>query len=260
MSNQDKSRANKTKTQNLDKLDRDLLDIEGFDALSAEYQTATDEMPPSHLDKQILAAAHREITHPNPRKPYKISWWRRLSLPLYAAATVTFATIGTRWYWDNAPARTPIKEESGTTSFDVSVQSEPVAKTKKRVVKPLPQPTSIMAPPEYSTESDKTSEYRQRSLDAAVEQQKVMNELLSQKVNDRRIKQETTEEIVSVDTIESRESEAGEKKYPDKEKWVEEIIELFKTCDYHRAEEELKRFKQVYPDYPIDEKIDTFSR
>jgi hypothetical protein len=76
-----------------DEIDQD------FAALSNHYQQQATEEPADYLDKQILAAAAREIEQPNPKAKIKYSWWRKLSLPLYAMSIFGFTALAAHWYW-----------------------------------------------------------------------------------------------------------------------------------------------------------------
>jgi len=46
--------------------------------------------------------------------------------------------------------------------------------------------------------------------------------------------------------------------YPDKEIWAKQIVELIKKNDDETAQKELTRFKNIYPNYPIDKQIQAF--
>ncbi|MCW9000540.1 MAG: hypothetical protein OQK04_17650, partial [Kangiellaceae bacterium] len=69
------------------------LDEETLNKIARSYASVSTELPSSDIDRQIIAAAHRELANPTPRKLPKDSWWRRVSLPIYAAATFAFTAV-----------------------------------------------------------------------------------------------------------------------------------------------------------------------
>lgn len=234
-------------------------DIEGFDSLQKEYQDFSKEMPSTDIDKQIIAAAHLELAQPNPRKNIHISWWRRLMLPVYVAATFTFTAIAAHWFWPQDGIGTPAKTLPGTAPATVSFEVVPpqqvsLEQKSKRQKRELPEPTMLMEPP-----TAKPSEYGYSAGDSLVDdtERRLTDE---NKANQGQLEQGSSGKQLSVSGARTSRSQghAGQLGHPNKEDWAREIIAMFRNGELEKARKEMVRFKQVYPDYPLDQQLEPF--
>ena len=216
-----------------------------LDQLASEYKKVSVEEPSVDIDKQIIAAAHREIANPNKLKRPNNGWWRRLSLPVYAAATFAFTAIATHLLLPE-----PVGVPPGTMSkpIQIDVSEEPVIEVEM----PMRKPKKL---PEYHAPTAQPS--------AIVKSDLADNHLAVQKVSGDT---ESVEKATGVESSNSGASEfATERKVDsihsaklnvlEKEKWARQIIELLKNGEAEKAQKELVRFKKSYPDYPIDTQI-----
>ena len=217
---------------------KDTLDIEGYDQLKAQYRAISQEMPDTDIDKQIIAAAHRELANPNAKKVPKNSWLRRLSLPLYAAATFTFTALATHWFWPEEPAKTLPGTAPTPVSFDVMEPQIKVETRQKRTPRELPEPPVILQQPKVNTSND--------NLHDAVN---VIVEDISQS------SAESSSQSADYQQTAQQANKVAKVVYPDKEDWTRDIIQLLKKGEDEAARKELIRFKKIYPNYPIDEQL-----
>jgi|GEM_PF-2437983 len=228
-----------------------------LDKIEQIYHSHSTEQPESGIDRQIMAAAQRELNQPNPREKLKVSWWRRLSLPLYATATFTFTAIAAHWLW---PA--PVRVLPGTSPGPVVIdminlkQEQPQAsllkerkvleapKTKKLATRPLKPETQlansddVMSSEGMELEELEIGHVKLKALE--LENEESMKQAFPQasQVEDNSYNDEVL--------------------YPDKEQWAREIIQLVKNGQHQAAKEQLIMFKKHFPDYPIDEQIKSF--
>jgi hypothetical protein len=225
--------------------------IEDLEDLQSRYQKISVELPDVAIDRQIIAAAQQELSQPNKKPAYKISWWRRLSLPLFITATFTFTAIATHWLWPTTPMKTLPGTAPATISFEVA---EPVAESvtnQKRQPRPLPQQQQVITPPDAPVTLAFSKSQSQPPL--------------------LKLSQFPTKQLVKIlpstlnSPIDSHAPTAGEKSQniaklslPDREVWVREIIDLYKQGEFVQAKKSLVKFKQKYPDYPIDEQLEVF--
>ncbi|TQV88800.1 hypothetical protein [Aliikangiella coralliicola] len=240
--------------------DEKLSDIEGFDELENAYRKMSTEMPDLAIDKQIIAAAHRELSSPNPKKIPKVSWWKRLALPLYATATFAFTAIAAHWLW---PA--PVKMPPGTTPGPVTIDLvEPKTKAPKmpsRKQRKLPELDYSTMPEADKSQSQNTVEEPLSGLEETMNILPPKGESQQQdSVADSSANRSSLNEKESATKRSDGTTSVAKLSFPDKEEWAREIIELFKKGDFGAARTELVRFKKAYPDYPIDEQIEAFRR
>ncbi|TQV73755.1 hypothetical protein FLL45_12860 [Aliikangiella marina] len=245
---------------NKQSLPNDTADIEGFDSLHKQYQEASVELPSRDIDKQIIAAAHREIANPNPRKSLQISWWRRLLLPVYVAATFTFTAIAAHWFWpqEGTPAKTLPGTAPATVSFEVVAPQQMALERKESRQKresqrrELPEPTMLMAPPETQSAAVTNHDRQVDALESGVAESEhlLLDSGVDGSVGDKSL---TTSSSAARSEVHS-----GQLVHPEKEVWARQIIGMFREGEREKARKELVRFKQVYPDYPIDQQLEPF--
>jgi len=233
----------------------DTQDIEGFDSLQKEYQALSSELPDAELDKQIIAAAHRELANPNPRRTIQISWWRRLMLPVYVAATFTFTAIAAHWFWpqEGNPAKTLPGTAPATVSFEVAPPKQmAVERKQKRQKRELPEPDMLMAPPESRPSEMVAKQAQSEQIASSLDE-------VSDLVVDSESQGSGGKKVtVTGSRVQGNDGHAGQLTYPEKEQWARDIIGMFRDGKLEKARKELVRFKQVYPDYPIDQQLEPF--
>ena len=229
-------------TKKTEDLDQSLLE-----KIASEYNKVSVEEPSLEIDKQIIAAAHREIENPNPLKRPKNSWWRRLSLPVYAAATFAFTAIATHLLLPE-----PVGVPPGTTPkpirIDVSEDSAVEVQMPMRTPKKLPE---YNAPP-VETNAIVKSEVadKQMIIQQSSSEQKTTSELLRAKAE-----LEKTGSSSSAEKDSAKVTHLAKLNVLEKEEWARKIIEHLKNGESEKAQKELVRFKKAYPDYPIDAQI-----
>ncbi|WP_444995972.1 hypothetical protein [Aliikangiella sp. IMCC44359] len=225
----------------------EMSDVEHFEALESAYGSMQKELPSPELDKQILAAAYREIQQPNKRKAPQISWWKRLSLPLYVAASFALTVVATNFFWPK-PAKMLPGTSPGPVKFEVKSSNSTIEKTSppKRTAIKLPEPVDIMPPPKSKLQD---SPIETSSGHDGLQQQKVdtLNGMIT--IND-------VNHHKSQKSSNSDQEKVAKLSYPDQDEWAREIINLYKKGDYKAGKKSLVKFKKVYPGYPIDEQLE----
>jgi len=223
---------------------------QSFDNIRNLYQQGSNEVPCSDIDKQILAAAERELSKPNSRKSYEIPWWRRLTLPLYAAAVFTFTAIGAHWFWPT-PTMVPPGTAPAPVAIDVDVLNEESSldQSPQRFSKKhrMPEQEALQAMPTRAKSVVEASE---------VNTPTGLAEQVAIEVDKPALLTITGSRIKSSNKSISKESSSTVP--PEKEQWVREIIQLLKDGEHIAAQKELVAFKTVYPEYPIDEQLELF--
>ena len=188
-------------------------------------------LPNTALDKQIIAAAHREIKAPQKPVIYAISWWRKLSLPLYVAAGFTFTVLAYKSLWQ-VPVYQMEAESSHAMSaeFDIdSINLQQDMQQSDRIKRQLPE---LLVPPDSPerTENEKIVSDFEQNISAD-------------------FKTSIEKDDIYTGTYLSKAL------YPEKEAWARKIIDHMRKGDIETARSELIRFKKIYPDYPIEEQI-----
>jgi len=202
--------------------------------IEAHLETDDSSQVASYLDHSILLAAEREIKQPPVTKIYQFSWFRKLSLPLYAATSIAFTVFAITHLWQ--PPQYPVATDKGQkTEVKISqsvLSKAPSVAVKKRVEREMPQ---LILPP-----SD--------GLDLPVESDPKRLSEKSQPVLDQI---EATQSIFTG-------SQMVVKDYSEKQAWVEKIVSHMKAGQLQIARNEIVAFKKVYPEYPIEEQIKLF--
>lgn len=216
-----------------DPKDSEIKDIEA-DLVQIENALCADEAEPSlFLDKQIIAASVRESKRRPNTNQYRFSWWRKLSLPLYVATAFSFSVIAINSLWQ-APdqfVESEFTADSAKSSKEISIKLEENSEPNDKSGRQLP---SLVLPPESVGKTELE----------VVELQPLDTELGDSQNDDALY---TGNQQQKVD-------------YPEQDAWARTIIELLKKGRVSDAKTELERFKQVYPNYPIDEQIKLFNR
>jgi len=222
-----------------DKTDENTLDSQvskDLENLKILLGNETNLYPDAALDKQIFAAAHREMEEPLRPKTYKLSFWRKLSLPLYIVSGFMLTAFAYKALW-YAPVITPVGSDETATIITIESDSaektivEPEIPVEKRA---LPEPTAPVPMPErIITQSEKSQPTSKHHL--------------------------TSDSLLIKQGIYTG-SELSKSTYPEKEAWVRSIINHLKEGNNETAKNELVRFKKAYPDYPIEEQIKVLSQ
>ena len=230
-------------------VDQDLSEIEGFDALQSEYSAASIELPDSAIDRQVIAAAHRELANPKARTLPKNRWWRSVSLGFSAAAGFSFIVVAAQWFWP-APVRVlpgtgpaPVSFEVVTDGYE-PIESEPLQPKKIPHFRPtLPEPQSnVDGEAAISDDLSVPLDSESNNVSGSTGEENL-----------------ESQPLISIQNSEAIPQTAGKLK-PDKEQWAREIVELFKSGDYAAGRRETAKFKQVYPAYPLDEQLKLLQR
>lgn len=226
----------------------DEIDQEFLGRLEKQYKSGSVEEPSVDLDKQIIAAAHREIAEPNKLKRPNNSWWRRLSLPVTAAATFAFTAIATHLLLPEKVGVPPGTASPRPIQIDLVDEKDLKLKVEQRKPRKAPKFESPIKEPEVSSkvENDDIADMHN--------EMKVENGSLRTKVPELNQAKEKNKSLESSKGAEV--SKLAKLEHPEKEKWSRQIIELFKKGEFEKAQKELVRFKKIYPDYPIDAQIE----
>ena len=212
-----------------------------------------------------MAAAHRELSAPNPRVKLKNSWWRRLSLPLYAATVFTFTVIGAQWYWPEPVVHVPPGTAPGPVSIDILNKSELAEHTNvkattnelnKRTKQSLPEEKTVLdIPNSPKTEHQELVEHILSGEELVENMQVGPIESAPLRIEEPEILAIAPEHIALSEGVQGNEDGIDIKH--NKEQWARKIIILFKNAEFKAAQNELIEFKKAFPNYPIDEQIET---
>ncbi|WP_196140068.1 hypothetical protein [Aliikangiella sp. G2MR2-5] len=216
-------------------------EINHLDAFEKAYKEASNELPHSDVDKQIIAAAYRELDKPNSRRLPSNSWWRRLSLPVYALGTLAFTALATKWLW-NEPVRMPPGTSPGPVEIEVvtDTNTNDMTDYKPREPKKAPEYQAPEFLPESQTTRVTGSGLKVPDNGNTVTQLPEQESLASPRGQGGKLKVEQVAKL----------------EYQTKEEWAKKIIELYKEGRQEAARKELTRFKKKYPGYPIDEQLE----
>ncbi len=189
--------------------------------------------PDAGLDKQILAAAQREIEKDSKVTVYKVSWWQKLSLPLTLFAGLTFGVLAIKSVFQ-VPIRAGVESQDNTINIklvDGEKFLQPNKPISKLIQRKLPE---LQIPPELS-------------------------KLTPKPVNV--MPQQTSE--IAMDIIDTKIAiqafTSSKDKPPKKNQWARKIIKLMREGQIKSARLELEQFKVAYPNYPIEEQIKSLS-
>lgn len=227
------------------------IDNAFLERLEESYKNVSVEEPSSDLDKQIIAAAHREIAEPNKLKRPNNSWWRRLSLPVTAAATFAFTAIATHILMPEQVGVPPGTTSPRPIKIDLVDDKKVEIKIQERKPRKLPEYKSPVSEPEVTTEVDETN-------DIALMRERIRAKNDALRAKTKKLNQELSQEEKKAyaESQGSDSSKLAKLEHPEKEEWARIVIELFKKGEFEKAQQELIRFKKVFPEYPIDAQIE----
>lgn len=204
-------------------------------------------LPPEELDKQIIAAAHREAITPISSPRYSTGWWRRLALPMYVSAGffITVFAYKSLWpsdiFWNKGEGSTRFSIEASTEQEEADDAQKPSSTQKARERlerKKLPDMSPINERPD-SYVSD------QGSNQSIPIDHKGMNKPSKVDPSEKNNNAYTGNSMVKAN-------------YPEKQAWADKIIQQLKNGEFDRAKLEMNDFKKVYPEYPIEEQVKVF--
>jgi len=209
--------------------------LEG-DLLSLERSLANDHdiNVASYLDHTILLAAQAELKQQAVKKVYQLSWFRKLSLPLYAATSIGFALFAVSHLWQ-PPKIYSGSEDKTSTSVKFSQPSQtaqPKVSVKSRIERELPQ---LILPP--------SNDLMASDIESLSNSGDKSQPLLDQP--------EANQSIFTGNQMQV-------KNYSEKQAWVNKIVDYMKKGQLKLARNEMVAFKEAYPDYPIEEQIKLF--
>ena len=213
----------------------DLEEIEQFERLEKLYRTYSQESPSPDVDKQIIAFAHRDVSQPDNYRLRKLCPWRRLLFPVYLAAAFSFVAITAHWLWPQIGMDSPPKTLPGTAPPSVSFEM-------------LPHKTNKI---EATAKSSNDGAHKS---DVAAQFSEQVNSTKSG-LSSNQIMESSSE------PMQKREVQAAhQRKNLQRDEWVVVISTLIDNKKYRAAEDQLIHFKQVYPDYPVDDMFERLPR
>ncbi len=207
------------------------VELDNLEQCLAEDESMTTA---SYLDYQILRAAKSEIKRPKAKQVYHFNWFRRLSLPLYAAGSIAFTLFAINQMW-HPPELQKAGNSEASTQVDFSQPSNSEAieiPLKSRVKRELPQ---LILPPE---EIASTPEATAQPL--PVEQSQALFP-----------QSEAQQSIFTGNQTEV-------KPYSEKQAWINKIVDYMQAGQLELARNEMVAFKKAYPEYPLEEQIKLF--
>lgn len=256
------------------KIDDERQDSEYFDRylqkdspLSRQYQVTPTPEPSEQLNQTILAAAQKQAS--------KNHWWHQPSSWVATIAIVCLAGLLSHNIWQTeqenlkqeitpsiiAPEPSAFSEEKVESVG--AVQSKPIVRSTAKS-----QPLSAQpAKKAFSTDQTKDSRgLRFKSTSAPVmprsaaslssppSEKKVLNE------EDVHVIQSTTNLRPSrqiMDTTKSKEKQLDSLKQDMKQQltapqWLNKIKYLIEQGQYQKARQQLSKFRQIHPEYPVD--------
>jgi hypothetical protein len=195
----------------------------------------------SAIDKSIIASAHRASIRPRIDTSYQISWWRKLSLPLYISAGFVFTVLAYKSLWPE-PLKLIQSGESSTIAVDISLEVDNSESSLSANTTEMESSThrteSVLPPFTKSTEPNQITSAQPKLQSEAIQPGNAVTPSGSG----------AAQEVFTGNQL-------VKAKYPEKESWVRKIIEQMRDGQYAQAKNELRDFKQIYPDYPIEEQI-----
>jgi hypothetical protein len=252
-------------TNSISEEQSDCVEEQRLKKINSIYNQFSNEEPDTIIDRQILAAAHREIASPNSREKLHTPWWRRLLLPLYVTTVFAFTAIGANLYWPEVTPHVPPGTAPGPVSIDL-IESEAhlselklkqQAKVRKKTE--MPQEISVLKQPISPKTKQQEAEKLVVMKDGDIEKTAINI------VKQLEFQQQETELLnINASQLARKEPVSSRlgvnKSYPNKEAWARDIITMFKNGEYAQVKEELVLFKSTFPDYPIDDQIEVFRR
>ncbi len=235
-------------------LDKDLLDIEGFETLASLYKKCSKEVPDNEIDRQIIAAAHRELESPKVLSLPKVSWWRRLSLPVYAATAFSFMALATHVLWEE-PARTLPGTSPSPVNFELAKKPINLSPDKDKYVRKSAPDVELLLP-----QPETNSSHHEIGVVPISDSELFLDLLPEQQLEEKHSSSNDINNSVKEKHVNKNGTQIAKAELLSQKEWARKIIELYKKGHYESAQESLLAFKKAYPDYPIDEQVEIFRR
>ncbi|MET1256704.1 hypothetical protein [Aliikangiella maris] len=232
----------------------ELTDVDSIDALNNVYQQMQKEVPSIELDRQIIAAAYREIQQPKKRKIAEKKWWQKISLPLYVAATFAFTIVTTHWFWPASTGKMLPGTSPGPVTFETANDTTASISPPERKALIIPERKQILLPPKEKTIPELDSNDATVSGFGEFEALNIENIPLEKML----IKTPQTNQKDKPSTGKVGSTNVARLQVPTAETWAREILNLYKSGEYESGKQALIKFKKVYPEYPIDEQLKVF--
>jgi len=194
--------------------------------------------PDITIDKSIIAAAHRNAILPRIERSYQISWWRKISLPLYISAGFVFTVLAYKNLW---PEHLELIQGETNSIIAHELLLEIDHSSHSSVATEQGMKTSTKLP-----ELAETPKMPNRTEGELFQPQ---TEAIQPNIN---LSAEAVDKITPQVFTGNQLVKA---KYREKESWAREIIEQMRAGQFEQASSQLRDFKEIYPSYPIDEQI-----
>lgn len=200
------------------------------------------------LDKQIIAAAYRDINESHKKNSYQLSWWRKITLPLYVAAGFTLTILAYSNLWPTLPYIAP-NDTQDSAAMRILIDGAQSSKNSISKTSPSASPTSrekILLPAPFEAPSLPGETIEGSKMVAVTPINKSTNEV-SDAFEQKQESYYTGSQLVKAE-------------FPEKESWARKIIDYMRGGQFELAKTELRKFKDVYPSYPIEEQIKALSQ
>lgn len=188
----------------------------------SEYRRSSNEMPSSDLDKLINAAARREAAVERKSQQFsrkQLNFWNKLRLPVsFAGAFVMTLTLAhVMWPIISSPEGS-LPESGAITDNSVSDSAGSVRNLESSLSKDI-------------------------KLLRQKHSKKALSSANSEQLGNTRLQFETDLSEVGVEVlpVDSEQRNA----------WLDEIIALAESGQFHKMNQELKLFVKRYPDFPV---------
>ncbi|NIR28593.1 MAG: hypothetical protein GWN84_04580 [Gammaproteobacteria bacterium] len=216
-------------------------DPRGDDELSRVYREGAREEPPAELDGRILAAARREAGRTRRPRLRRLSsaWTVPVSLAAVIVLSVSLVLVV---QLEDERARAPLLEETPTPSADSAPgdgeEARTAAPATERLEPAAPEPLPEHRP-ELTVPSRESLRQREDSAASAGGAQK------------RRAFPSEAEAPEARTGAGERSLAAPPSAPPPPHVWLAEIEQLLAAGEVDAARENLARFRERYPDYPV---------
>lgn len=242
--------------------------------LAKAYQEASDETTSPELDATIMAFAQKELES-HQRESNKVSWWTRLKLPVSMAAalviTVGIARFMVELSYDQAEFATAqdvsavvLQDENFLEQDMVATAPAKKEKTSQRqVLEQREQELQRLAVVGARIQREEIA--RAKKIQQA--EQEILNMADTSTVEAKEVLHGDTALTLATETAESSEKhhqplaevvensgsrDVIDTPYLPAQEWLANIELLFESGDKEKAKEQWKKFKKIYPDFPIE--------
>jgi hypothetical protein len=202
--------------------------------ISKLYRATRDAEPPSALDAKILEQANRAVRHRR----------RRWMLPLSTVAVVMIGLTLTLKMVDMEPRL--------SSPEDFAVEEEAlmeVPETKSKAPQPMRQ--------ERAAPAAAKKEKRMRAAEPVLEMQPQLD-MAPSPSREKSLQAPTAPSSTGVaeeGRVLLKEEQASDVEFANPEEWLREIEQMVEADKLEQARVALERFREVYPDYPVPEKL-----